>query len=249
MFAFDQEHTLFSQELKKYVTPNGVYYKVWKNHRKALDTYLEQLAQLDGKEYDKFTVDQKKALWINAYNALMIKVILDHYPISGKDPEYPSNSIQQIEGVFEDFPYKIAGKDVTFYSIVHHIIRKDFNDPRIHFAVVCGSKDCATLKNSAYTASTLDKDLNQVTLNYMSQPSHVFYDAKTKTIKVSQSFGWSPLDFAKAAGFDKGPPPDDEEIIRKYISLYASPAIKAVLLNKKVKLDYLPYDWSLNEAR
>src|SRR5215470_13249467 len=87
---FDHSHQLFTSGLRRYVTDAQVHYAQWQKDQGALDSYLKQLAAISPAEYAHFTDGQKKALWINAYNALTIKVVLDHYPINGTKPYYPT---------------------------------------------------------------------------------------------------------------------------------------------------------------
>ena len=135
--AFDQSHAQLTTELKKYVDTSGVHYRRWREHPEGLNNYLKQLAEIDPEDYKHFSENEKKALWVNAYNAIIIKIVLDHYPVHGSKTYYPPNSARQIPHLWEDYRYKVAGREVNLYDIEHNIIRKDFKDPRMHFVVVC----------------------------------------------------------------------------------------------------------------
>src|SRR4030095_11541628 len=189
---FDHSHQLFSKGLRQYVADSQVHYVQWKKDPSALHSYLKQLAALSPAEYAHFTENQKKALWINAYNAITIKVVLDHYPIKGSKPYYPANSLRQIPDVWEQFHYKVAGKDVDLYTIEHEMIRKQFQDPRMHFAVVCASNGCPPILNRAYVAETIENELDEAARRYFSLSKNVQYDPDKKEVRVSQLFRWFP---------------------------------------------------------
>lgn len=249
-FAFDHEHKLFTAELKKYIDKDLVHYNRWKHYQDGLKFYIATLSALTGEEYKNFTEPEKKAFWLNAYNALTIKLVLDHYPISGKTPWYPKDSIRQIDGFWEKNHFKIADRDVTLETIMHKLIRSRHGDPRMHFMVVPASKGCLPLRNTAYTADNLDADLKAAQSAFLNDAKQVRFDAKNKQVFLSQIFEWFPLDFAKAAGFVKMPlpPPTDEEIILTYILGIAPPAVRDQFSVKDTKVSFIPYDWSLNDA-
>lgn len=81
--GFDQTYALFGRELSKYLENGNVHYKSWKEDPAGLDQFLQSLADLPKQEYERFSTEQKKAFWLNAYNAITIKVVLDNYPIKG----------------------------------------------------------------------------------------------------------------------------------------------------------------------
>jgi len=251
---FDHTHKLFTSDLKRYVEGDLVHYKRWKKHHANLDKYLKTLADLDKAELDRFSRLQKKAFWLNAYNAATIKVVLDHYPISDTTPYYPSHSLRQIPDVWENSHFTIAGQDITLYQIEHDVLRRDFADPRLHFAACCAAKDCGPLKERAYTGDDVDKQLHDLADTFIQNKSNVDFDMDKKTVRVSKIFDWFPLDFARAAGFDKMtfPPPKDEEIVLAYIVRHAAPDMKEKLADpnylKQFKVQFKDYDWSLNDA-
>jgi hypothetical protein len=249
--AFDQSHRLLSAELKKYADKKGIHYRMWKEHPELLDKYLSGLADVSPDEYQQFSPDQKKAFWINAYNSIIIRIVLDHYPVHGTKAYYPPNSARQIPNLWEVFKYKVAGQEINLYDIEHKIIRREFKDPRMHFAVVCAARGCPTLADSAYTGGRLEDDLNLAAQRYMTDSNHVQYDPEHNVIKVSKLFQWFPLDFLLASAPAKMPmpPPADDEIVFNYALAFAPREIREKYADtKKVEVVYLPYDWSLNDA-
>ncbi|HEY9869721.1 MAG TPA: DUF547 domain-containing protein [Candidatus Obscuribacterales bacterium] len=250
MARFDHAHEQLTKELQKYVDTPLVHYARWKNDQAGLDRYLKQLAAISPREYERFTQDQKKALWINAYNAITIKIVLTHYPIRGDKPYYPPNSLRQIPNVWEDFKFTVAGKEVNLYMIEHDMIRKQLQDARMHFAVVCASRGCPPLLNRAYVPETLDKDLDEAARRYFAAERNVQYDPERKEVRVSQLFRWFPLDFANLAGFSKMPfpPPSDDAIVLSYVLSMAPAELRSKFPEKETRVLYMPFDWSLNDA-
>lgn len=248
--AFDKQHSILTGELKKYVDSSGVHYAKWKQHPQELDRYLAQLAAISADQYNRFNDNEKKALWVNAYNALIIRIVLDHYPIHGSKTYYPPDSARQIPNLWEAYRFKVAGRDVNLYDIEHKIIRKDFKDPRMHFVVVCASRGCPSLKSSAYTAATMERDLDAAARKFMTDTKHVEFDSEHKLLKVSKLFEWFPLDFAPPAG-SKLPatPLSDDEIVLSYALSFAPQEIQKDFADpKQIHVMYMEYDWSLNDA-
>lgn len=226
----DKLHTKFSAELNKYVSDGGVDYGAWKNNPKALHAYLAELGKISKNDYDQLTKQSQLALWINAYNAFTIKLVLDHYPIKGSKEYYPSNSMRQIDGFWEENKTNVCGRSITLEAMEHDVLRKDFTDPRTHFAVVCAAKGCAKMRSSAYTGNDLDSQLNQATTAFLSDDKNLKIDFDNKTMKVSAIFKWFPLDFANQVGLGKRfPPPTDDEIVASYLLDRAPQAVQ----NKK----------------
>lgn len=252
--GFDHTYALFGRELSKYLENGNVHYKRWKEDPAALDQFLQSLADLPKQEYERFSTEQKKAFWLNAYNAITIKVVLDNYPIKGSQSQYPPSSFRQIPGEWENGKFKIMGAPVTLYEIEHERLRHELPDPRLHFAVVCASRSCAKLSPQPFVAEDLDKRLDQCTQDFFANPKNLTVNPRTGVIRVNKIFSWFTLDFAAKAGYAKRtfPPPMDEDIIASYVSFYVPTEERDVIAKfrsqDKLVLDYLPYDWTLNDA-
>lgn len=254
MFAFDRQHRLFSSELKKYSSPIGVHYARWQKQPQRLEKYLKQLASISQAEYDTLSAADKEALWLDAYEAFTIKIVLDHYPIQGTKPYYPPGSLRQIPDVWESFSTRIAGRTVNLYQIEHEYIRKAVKDSRAHFALACGARGCCATPPFAYTANKLETELDHARDVFLSKRRNVDIDPKTHIVLVSQVFKWFPLDFAADAGFEKPsfPPPTDDEIILSYLSRFGPPTVRSAIADlherASYKVAYRDFDWSLNDA-
>ena len=252
--AFDRSHRLFTAELKKYVTPAGVHYERWQRDQEGLERYLKSLADLSADDYNKFSAADRKALWLDVYDALTIKVVLDHYPIKGTIPYYPEHSLRQIPDVWERFFIDVAGRNLNLYQIEHDILRREVKDTRTHFAVSCAAKGAGATPSVAYTAKNLEHSLAKAKHVFLFNPKNVDIDQEHKTVNVSRLFKWFPLDFASEAGFDKipFPPPTDDEIVLGYLSQNGPSDLREILEDsserKKYKVVYRDFDWSLNDA-
>lgn len=208
-------HKSYDLLLSKYVSSTGLAdYRNFKKDEKLLDSYLELLKQNPPNRSD--SKNEKLAYWINAYNAFTIKLILQNYPV---------RSIQNIENgkAWDKIWINIGGKNYSLNNIEHDIIRKQFNDPRIHFALNCSALSCPPLLNHAYEGSKLEAQLEQQSHSFINNPK---YNQLTKAeLKLSMIFKWYQDDFGD---------------VRKFIAKYAG-------INPKAKISWLEYDWRLNE--
>lgn len=249
---FDRQHKLFTQDLGRFVEKNRVHYRRWKKDSARLEKYLDSLAHIDKKTYEKLSDAEKTALWINAYNAATIKMVLEHYPIQGKDEHYPPHSIRQIPDVWENTHLIVAGRKVSLYELEHDILRREIHDPRAHFAVVPAAIGCPPLRAKAFTSDTLERDLDEAAKSYLSK--NVEFNFKEKTVRVPAIFSWFPLDFAPAVGLAKVkfPPPKDDDIVLRYVVRQSPPRIQKYFQEdaayKQFKVIYRPSNWTLNDA-
>ena len=131
-FSYD----VYAAVLQKYVNDRGlVHYRGLKSDSTSLDAFTVTLETLDPKIYDQWTDKEKSAFWLNAYNALTLKAIVTHYPIQPTflaSLRFPKNSIRQIPGVWDQLRFGVMGRQLTLDDIEHEILRKQFNEPRIH---------------------------------------------------------------------------------------------------------------------
>ena len=252
-FAFDHRHTAFTDELQKYVGMSLIDYGSWKKSPENLKRYIDSLTAIGEVEYKSFSEDEKKALWLNAYNALTIYLVLKYYPVKGKKAYYPASSIRQIDGFWEDNKITIGGKTATLAQIEHNLLRRDFRDPRTHFAVVPAAVGGATIERVAFSAPGLDQWLDRKAREYLGSPRNVRVDTKSGTIYVPQLFRWFPLDFAKSVGLGRAfPPPTDDQIIVAYLRKKGGSDLRTQIdrVGKKdseIRVIYEPFDWTLND--
>lgn len=253
--SFDQSHSIFDSLLKKNVKNGKINYKGFISSGDRFDFYLKQLASVSGDDFSSWTRNEKLAYWINAYNAFTIKAVIDNYPIERNldisAVIYPKNSIRQIDGVWDELKFSAAGKEVTLNEIEHEILRKEFNEPRIHTAIVCASIGCPDLMHDAYKANKIDQQLESSSSAFVNNPDKgVRVDMKKKEVHLSKIFNWFGMDFVGKYGTDEFFRGRDNKqrgvlnFVRMHIN---SEEKKEFLESNDFSISYIDYDWSLNE--
>lgn len=222
------DHRSWSELLAAHVREGWVDYRGFKRDEGKLDAYLQILDRSRPRDLDR---SERLAYYINAYNAWTVKLILMHF-LDGK----PLASIKDIGGLFSS-PWsleicRLGGEVVSLDTIEHTIIRPEFKDPRIHFAISCASKSCPPLLDTAYTGEKLEQQLDERATAFINDSRSNYL--KGDTLSVSSIFSW----YAKDFGGD----------IRRFVASYARDGLKRALQDKgdKIKVNYLDYDWSLN---
>jgi hypothetical protein len=177
------------------------------------------------------------ALWINAYNAFTVKLILSRYP----DIE----SIKDIPRRWKRRDWLVGGERYSLDHIEHKILRKEFEEPRIHFAIVCASKSCPDLVAEAYVADRLDVQLTRAARNFLADPNKGFQAQREDRgsrgyryrVFLSSIFKWFRKDFGS----------NNTELL-DFLEPYVSPMDRAFLEEHRDELSirFMNYDWSLN---
>jgi len=248
-------YTVYHELLKAYVDDAGmVNYSVLKANRKPLDEFTQSMSRLDPKSYDAWADAEKIAFWINAYNALTLKAIINHYPIKAsffKSFVYPDNSIRQIPGVWDKITFSVLGREITLDGIEHEILRPKFNEPRIHMALVCAATGCPPLRDEPYVGGKLDSQLRDQSSKFLQNPAKFRIDRTNNKVYLSPIFDWFGEDFVKTYGVtrDFSGFPEKQKAVLNFISGHVEPAEKAYLVKGNFSIEYLKYDWSLNEKR
>lgn len=210
-------HKIWDEVLRKYVSSSGkVNYKGLKANRAQLDAYIDLLTQ-NGIQ-SNWSRNEKMAYWINAYNAYTVKLIVDNYPLS---------SITKLHG---GSPWKVklvtlGGKQYSLDQIENEILRPQYKDARIHFAVNCAAKSCPPLLNKAWTAGNLNRNFEQQAKLFVN--NNKFNVISADQVQISKIFEWYAVDFGN---------------IVEYLNKYSNTKI-----NPKAKVTYKEYDWKLNE--
>lgn len=210
----------YKKLLKQMVDEQGqVNYKLLHNKPEELNLYLASLAKADMRGMSK---NAQKALWMNAYNAYTLKVVADHYPLK---------SIRDISvngKTAWDLPIaKVAGKMYTLNQIEHEILRKKFNDYRIHAGINCASFSCPVLLNQPFTEANVETLLDAAFRSFVNDPQR--NKLNTDKLQLSEIFKWFAEDFAQDGGV--------LTVVKKYSQVEISP---------RASISYLPYNWSLN---
>ena len=231
-----------------------VNYGELKTHPENLNVFLSRAEGLEEGVYDGWTEKQKTAFWINMYNALTLKAIIDHYPIKSSwkaSLAYPKNSIRQVPGVWDKMKFRVMGREMTLDNIEHDTLRKRFNEPRIHVALVCAAMGCPALRNEPYTEGKLDAQLDDQARRFLKDPEKLRIARDEGRIYLSSIFKWFGEDFIKTYGTDerfsgKG---KAERSVLNFIGNHLDENEKEYLITGKYSIKYLDYDWSLNEQQ
>ncbi|MBL7871327.1 MAG: DUF547 domain-containing protein [Cyclobacteriaceae bacterium] len=222
-------HELYDGLLKKYVSKEGnVNYKGFIKDTVVLNQYLTLLTKNPPNE-KTWTKEEQMTYWINAYNAFTIKLIIKYYPIKSiKDIG------SRIQIPFVNTPWDIKfipiGKEkMDLNNIEHGKLRKQFDDPRIHMALVCASKSCPILLNEAYNPQKLDEQLSKQAKAFLADS----FRNKVSTDKpqLSMIFKWYSMDFNKNGGS-----------VQDFVNRYS-----AIKIKPDAKISHIDYDWGLNE--
>ncbi|MBE0621704.1 MAG: DUF547 domain-containing protein [Burkholderiales bacterium] len=248
-FAFDHSHAAWDALLKKQVViaPSGnasrVRYAGMLAEHAALKSYIDSLSAVTEAEYRGWTKAQQLAFLINAYNAFTVELILSKYP--------QLESIKDLGNLFQS-PWKreffsLLGKKRSLDDIEHGMVRAPgaFDEPRIHVALVCASIGCPMLRNEAYTAERLDAQLEDGMRRFLSDRTRNRFDAVSGTLSVSKLFDWYGKDFEQGhAGFTSL-----KATFAKYAERLAdTPEAQARVRQGDYHLEFLDYDWKLNDA-
>lgn len=223
-FTQSISHDTWDELLQAHVTDEGIVdYKGFIKEKIKLEQYLQLLSQNPPQRTWKRT--EQLAYWINAYNAFTVKLIVDYYPV--KSIKDIKRGIPFVNTVWDIKFIEIDGYKYDLNKIEHGILRKRFKEPRIHFAVNCASASCPALLNRAYTGAKLNAQLDQQAKNFLADTSKNKISANST--QLSKIFKWFKKDFTK------------EGSLKEFIAKYAPTSF-----NKKAKINYLKYDWRLN---
>ncbi len=218
--GFDSTHGAWNALLKEVVVASEggrstlVRYSLLKGAPAELDAVLAAYSELPEAGYQALAPDDRLAFLINAYNAFTLKLIIDHYPLK---------SIRSIGWIFGaawrmDF-FTLRGAKRTLDDLEHRMIRVEFKEPRIHFAVNCASKGCPSLRAEAYVGARLDAQLDEQTRLFLGDPARNAYDPASRTLSASKIFDWYGGDFS---------PSGDEDGVAAFAARYL-PALAADL--------------------
>jgi hypothetical protein len=217
------EYSNLDSILSKYVDPDGlVNYQAIIDSPYNINEYLDFIKNVSPQSHPKLfpTKNDKLAYWINAYNALVIKLMIEN----------PGTNILEISfgHLIWLTKFDVGLKKISLYEIEHKILRK--LDSRIHFAISCGSKSCPPLGQRVFLGSTLDVQLENSAKDFINDKNNVFIDFDNKTLYLNKIFKWYKKDFNN---------------VKKYIVKYLNDGTSFNQI-KGFNIKYNDYDWSLN---
>ncbi len=229
--SLDGANSALEKTLNTYVDEGGrVDYQSIRENPFALQPFLDFVANVSPISHPELfpTRNDKKAYWINVYNGLMIKTVIENPHIS---------SVKEIDwgyGVFWCKKFKVGGEMMTLNHIEHKILRGHFKDTRIHFAINCGSNSCPPLGQRILTGEKLDQQLERKTRDFINDPENVGIDPAAGTLCLSRIFKWYKTDFESGG-----------TTLLEYIKHYLDEKVNL----STYKIKFQDYDWDLNDQK
>ena len=229
--AFDPSHALLSSVLRQHVREARVDYAALKAAPADLDRYLAQLASVPREEFKSWEPPARIAFLLNAYNAWTLRLVATHYPVK---------SIKEIgtllSGPWDQRIVNLFGQTVSLDTLEHQVLRKEYNEPRLHFALVCAARSCPPLRDEAYVGERLSGQLDDQARRFLATASKNRVVAGERTVYLSPLFKWYAGDFEKNSG----------SVLAALQSYWPKDAA-AALEKGGFKIRYTEYDWSLND--
>ena len=225
---YDHTHAALDAILKARVRSGLVDYAGLKAGRAPLDAYLSAAGAVPMAGFQHWTRDEQLAFLINVYNAATLQLIIDAYPV---------DSIKSL-GTLVKSPWSkevvlLFGKKISLDTLEHKVIRKNYAEPRIHFALVCAAMGCPPLRGEAYQGTRLEEQLEAQTREFLTTPEKNRVEAEKKTLWLSPIFKWYKEDFETTS-----------KSLATFVAPYLGAAEGAAL--DAYKIEYTDYDWALN---
>jgi hypothetical protein len=231
------DHTAFAQLLRTHVDASGyVDYAALAAHADSvLVPYLQQLAATNPATLSR---DARLAFWLNAYNAYTLKLIADHYPVESIQDITPGAgpSIPKVNSPFLVEVGAVADTVRTLDEIEHDIIRERFDEPRIHFALVCAAVSCPRLRREPYVGDRLGAQLDDQARTFLHTAGKNEIPSGPDRVSVSRIFKWFAGDFGGS-----------KSDVQRFLAPYFGDPVGSRLAEANYTLDYLDYDWTLND--
>ena len=228
---FDHQHAVFGGVLRAIVRDGLVDYPSLAPQLSALREYLENAARLPRVQFDDWTAPQRLAFLVNIFNANTLKLIAE---------EKPKETVNSIGGLRSPWKLKVVrlfGAKWSLDTLEHEWMRKQFQSPQIHFALVCGARSCPPLRREPFTSANLEQQFADQALRFLRDTDKNRVDLENQVVHLSEIFKWYARDFGKS----------DAELLRFIASSF--PKETALQLRRgNFRIQYLKYDWSLNQS-
>jgi len=232
--AFDQTHARYAAVLTNSVRNGRVDYARLQATPQGLDAYLNELAAVKPEDFGAWTRENRLALLLNLYNARTLRLIVDHYPTKS------IRSIGALPGAaWRQLVVRFSGQVMTLDHLENSIIRAEYLEPRVHFALVCAALGCPPLRAEPYVGQRLNAQLDDQAKQFLGMVEKNRFDAVTQALWLSPIFRWYKQDFTRVAG-------SLEEYVRPFLPEESSQALKGA---SRVKVRFTDYDWNLNDVK
>ncbi|MEE3203550.1 MAG: DUF547 domain-containing protein [Acidobacteriota bacterium] len=246
--TFDHTYATYGRLLRGHVVDTRVDYTTLKQNRSTLDEVVQAFSLITESDFTSWSTPRQLAFLINAYNIFTLQVIIDHYPIERRWFDFwnPANSIKQIPGVWSTLRWQMSGTQLTLDDIEHNMLRRNYAEPRIHFAVNCAAISCPPLKSEPYVDMRLERQLALATRDFLASDNGI--RVEDDYLHVSRLFDWYGNDFvADYANLVEVPGTVRDRAIAGIIAKYGPSAASQVAQSGRAQIRFLPYDWSLND--
>jgi hypothetical protein len=242
-------HAPFDKILDTYVRDGYVYYQALHKERAALDRYLASLdvpkARVDG-----WSKPDQEAFWLNAYDALVLRTVIDAYPIKARSAEYPPKSIRQIPGAFEQLKHRVAGQSLTLDEIEKNMLAS-FGDARLVLALGRGAIGSGRLRSEVYQGSRLEEQLTLAVKECATRVNCIKVDRDNDVLEVTPLVSWREdafiQTFAKAGEKQWGNRSPVERAVAAMVFPHLFSREKNLLEDNTFKMKYGVFDWRLND--
>ena len=209
-----------------------------------LSNLLDELKRTSRERLAARPEPDRIAFWINAYNTMTVDLIVREW----RARKGRLKSIKDIPAPWSRPKWAVAGRSVTLDQVEHGILRKEFNEPRIHFALVCASKSCPALRSLEFRGETLAAQLDSAACDFVLDRSRNDFTPRDGAIRISKIFDWYGKDFVGVYSDSKFERLYGRETgaVLAYVARFLPAKTVAALRAKRARVTYLPYDWSLN---
>lgn len=248
--AVDPLHRPFDEILDLYVRDGLVYFFALKQERGKFDRYVQSLGEVGADTIKGWPRERQLAYWINAYNAFVLRTVIDAYPIRGRSADYPANSIRQIPGAFERRQFRAGGRLLTLDVIEQDPIA-ELGDARALLALSRGAVGGPRLKSEAFTAERLETQLQTMVSELPTHRDLVFVDIPNERLSVNPLFSWREDIFTKAlanraqAIYAARSP--IERAVLALIDPLMVPSEAEFLRKNTFRMSFHDFDWKLND--
>ncbi|MGE3274136.1 MAG: DUF547 domain-containing protein [Vicinamibacterales bacterium] len=246
----DPLHRPFDQILDVNVRDGLVYYHALRQQRGALDRYVAALGAVSKATLDGWSRERQMAYWMNAYDAFVLRTVIDHYPIRGRSPAYPPNSIRQIPGAFETRTFRTAAGPLTLDQIETGPLAA-FGDPRVFLGLGRGALGGGRLRSEAYTAARLEDQLAGVAAETVTRRELVYVDEADDQLSVCPIFSWRADAFSQALAGEAPARFAGRSPLERAVIAIIEPHLvntEAEFLQKNdFRMTFHEFDWRLND--
>lgn len=227
--AFDHQHATYAQVLQRYVHDGLVDYRALCLDPALLHRYLDELAAVPEWTFESWIIPQRLAFLINLHNATALQMVVDAYPVP---------SFQRVSGLFRD-PWeqptvRLFGNAITLRILRDNLMRRDYAEPGIHFALVPAALGAPAIRAEPYVPDRLAQQLDDQARTFLKNVRNNRIDRGRRRLSLSPLFRWYEADFVKRAGS---------------IEAYLRPYMPDGMDSRGFSVRYLSYDWALNDAQ